>query len=236
MSRVALDVTSGADVAPIHLVHGVNGTIVGYRALATLLGQHRPCYGLEARGVDGRDQPLDCVAALAAAYIDEICAAGAPCRWLVAGWSFGGLVAYEMALQLERAGVRACAAVIDTRALLVPRRHAAVAPGELDPDLAREAVGPGDVVSVERRKATRIAHEQARLRYRPGRLRAPLVVFRADHGDSASTDPTLGFGAVAAGRIHAVAVPGDHITMLSPPHVGMLARELSAWFHAFEQA
>lgn len=240
MSRVALDVTCAADVAPIHLIHGVNGTVVGYGALAARLGKHRPCHGLEARGVDGREQPLDCVAALAAAYIDEICAAGAPRRWLLAGWSFGGLVAYEMALQLERAGLAACAALIDTRALLDLRRDAAVdtrvLAREFDPHVAREALDPGDVVARERLQAAYVAHAHARLRYRPGRLRAPLAVFRAEHGDGASTDPTLGFGAVAAGRIHAVAVPGDHTTVLLPPHVDSLARELSVFFDALEPA
>jgi thioesterase domain-containing protein len=232
VSLVALD-RSAADGTPVYLVHGVNGTVLPYRALVARLGAHRPCRGVEARGVDGEEEPLDCVEALAAAYIDEIRAAGEPRRWLLAGWSFGGLVAYEMAVQLGRAGHATCAALIDTQALVDPRRHRPPARRALAAEFDEHAAGARDRAALERLRAVYAAHVEAMLRYCPGRLRGPLAFLRADGSGCESRDPTLGFGELA-GEVQAFAVAGDHASVLEPPQVDGVAARLSGFFDGFD--
>ncbi|WP_164018764.1 alpha/beta fold hydrolase [Pyxidicoccus trucidator] len=236
MSLVSLHASTSTG-APVFLVHGVMGTVLPYRELAVRLGADRPCIGIEARGVDGRQEPLDCVEALAAAYLDEVRARGAPARWLLAGWSFGGLVAYEMAVQLGRAGIPACAALLDTQALLDPKRHTRpprkeIASG-LDRHLERAGVPREDLLAVERLRTTYVAHVEALLRYHPGRFTGPLTVIHAGQG-LPTEDATLGFGAVAGGPVRTHGVAGDHDSLLAPPHVDAVSGVLRDFFASFD--
>jgi thioesterase domain-containing protein len=63
-----------------------------------------------------------------------------------------------------------------------------------------------------------------------GPIAAPIALLRIEHpdrtgaGDSAS--PAWGWESLTTGVATAVVVPGGHISMLMPPHVGELARRL----------
>jgi acyl carrier protein len=89
---------------PVYCVHGGAGTILDFAAIARHLGEDQPFYGLQARGLYGRDAPLNRVADMAAHYVAEIKEAQPRGPYLLAGYCFGGLIAYEMAQQIEAAG------------------------------------------------------------------------------------------------------------------------------------
>jgi thioesterase domain-containing protein len=81
--------------------------------LAQHLGQDRPFYGLHA---DLTDAPG--IEDTAARYIEAVRGAQPEGPYLLGGWSFGGVVAFEMARQLSRAGDRVgFVAMFDTRAI-----------------------------------------------------------------------------------------------------------------------
>ncbi len=89
--------------APLFLVHAVGGSVTPYLTLAPLLGADQPCYGLEHPGLRG-DTAVWSVSELAAGYlaaVQEVQAAG---PYHLGGWSFGGVVAVEMARQLQSRG------------------------------------------------------------------------------------------------------------------------------------
>ena len=90
---------------PLFLAHPAGGHVVCYRRLAVLLAPDQPVYGLQPRGLeDGGREPIDSLEKMAAFYVDAVrrfCPAG-PYR--LGGWSFGGVVAWEMARQLRAAG------------------------------------------------------------------------------------------------------------------------------------
>ena len=216
MSLVALALRSG-NGTPVFLVHGVGGTALCYRELALRLP--RPCFGIEARGIDGQEAPLDCVEALAAAYLDEIRAQGAPGSWLLGGWSFGGLVAFEMSVQLSRAGLPVGAALLDSRGL--GERSAGEAP-------------PMEGAPLRGLRATQAAHVTALARYRPGRTTAPLLVVRATETPGAA-DPSLGFDALAGGRLETMAVRAAHEGLLLPPAVDIVAGALVGFFAKWDR-
>jgi FkbH-like protein len=89
---------------PLYCMHAAGGTVLFYSDLARALGPDQPVYGLQALGLD-RKRPLqDRVEDMAAHYIKEILAFQPEGPYFLAGSSFGGLVAYEMAHQLEREG------------------------------------------------------------------------------------------------------------------------------------
>jgi amino acid adenylation domain-containing protein len=88
---------------PLFLVHGIGGQILTYTTLPRHLGLDQPLYALQARGVDGTQAPLHRVEDMAAHYLEEARTVTATPVFL-GGFSFGGVVAFEMARQLQARG------------------------------------------------------------------------------------------------------------------------------------
>jgi len=83
---------------PFFCVHGY----AGYTGLVTHLGQDQPVYGL-VQGLDGK-RFYTRVEDLAAHYLRDVRSICPKGPYFLGGHSFGGLVAFEMAQQLRRAG------------------------------------------------------------------------------------------------------------------------------------
>jgi acyl transferase domain-containing protein/thioesterase domain-containing protein/acyl carrier protein len=94
----------GGAKTPFFLVAGMFGNVLNLRHLAQLLGHDRPFYGLQARGLYGDDQPHDDFVQAAADYIAEMRQVQPKGPYLLGGFSGGGLIAWEIARQLELAG------------------------------------------------------------------------------------------------------------------------------------
>ncbi len=89
---------------PFFCVHPVGGTVLCYAELARLLGADQPFYAFQARGLEGEDAPLTDIPTMAAAYIHALQELQPTGPYLLGGWSMGGIVAFEMARQLEAQG------------------------------------------------------------------------------------------------------------------------------------
>jgi acetoacetyl-CoA synthetase len=89
---------------PLFIVHGIFGNVLQLLGLAERLQADRPVYALQARGVDPRLEPHRTIAEMAAAYIDAIRALQPTGPYALAGYSFGGLIAFEMACRLRESG------------------------------------------------------------------------------------------------------------------------------------
>jgi len=83
--------------------HGGGGHVLRFRAMAARLDVDQPFYGLRSPEADGAVARLT-VEDLAAKYIRDIPGSATKGPYLLAGASFGGLIAYEMATQLITAG------------------------------------------------------------------------------------------------------------------------------------
>src|SRR5205085_7620154 len=94
----------GGKRPPLFFVHSLSGICLGYRYLARHLGEDQPFYGLQARGLDGVEAPLTDIEAMAACYLKEVFAAQPRGPYFLGGYSFGGVVAFEMAQQLSARG------------------------------------------------------------------------------------------------------------------------------------
>jgi thioesterase domain-containing protein len=103
----------------------------------------------------------------------------------------------------------------------------------------REATGKHDVAEIfdqrefpaEFRRVLE-AHYQAMREYRAKSYTGRILLFRARtrpllrlHGRD------LGWRQIAAGGLEIITIPGNHETMLKPPHVGVLAQALSTRLH-----
>jgi amino acid adenylation domain-containing protein len=90
--------------APLFLVHPAGGE-PGYASrLGAALPADLPVFGISAAGLSPGEQPFEEIEAMAAAYVAEIRAVQPRGPYFVAGWSFGGIVAYEIATQLLGVG------------------------------------------------------------------------------------------------------------------------------------
>jgi amino acid adenylation domain-containing protein len=103
-ASVLVRLASGGLGEPLFWVHPIGGNVLCYQALARPLGARRPVYGLQAPGLSGEQPPLTRVEDMAAQYIAAIRGVQPNGPYLLAGWSFGGLVAFEIAQQLRRQG------------------------------------------------------------------------------------------------------------------------------------
>jgi len=94
----------GGSKMPLYIVHGAGLNVLLFNALAMNMDAEQPVYGLQAKGLNGIDEPLDVMEEIAANYIAEIVTQNPDGPYALAGYSLGGIIAYEMANQMIAAG------------------------------------------------------------------------------------------------------------------------------------
>ncbi|MFE4277472.1 amino acid adenylation domain-containing protein [Streptomyces goshikiensis] len=89
---------------PLFLVHPVGGGVTCYREVSAALGDEQPVYALPAPALAEGGAPPASVGALAEHCLRAVRAVRPEGPYAVGGWSFGGLVAHEMACRLADEG------------------------------------------------------------------------------------------------------------------------------------
>lgn len=102
---------------PLYIVHGAGLNVLLFKAVAMGLSPDQPVYGLQAKGLNGVDEPFTKIEDMAAHYITAIMRQNPTGPYALAGFSFGGIIAFEMARQLQILGKEVkMLAVFDTYA------------------------------------------------------------------------------------------------------------------------
>lgn len=100
---------------PLFLVHGAGLHVLIFKDLAAYLDSDRPLYGLQPKGLNSQQTPLFAVEDMAEYYIQTLQTVQPQGPYYLGGFSFGGLVAFEMARQLVERGQKvALVALLDT--------------------------------------------------------------------------------------------------------------------------
>src|SRR5581483_1497840 len=89
---------------PLFWIPPAAGTPICYLEQARLLGPDQPSYGLQCPGLGDGRTPLNRIEDLAALFVGAMRSVQPRGPYRLAGWSFGGLVAFEMARQIEQQG------------------------------------------------------------------------------------------------------------------------------------
>ena len=92
---------AGGEKPPILIAHGLSGC-ASFSELAKHIQTEHPIYGIQAKGVDGLDEPFDRIEDMAQFYVEALIEQQLQAPYILIGYSFGGLVALEMAQVLSR--------------------------------------------------------------------------------------------------------------------------------------
>ncbi len=102
---------------PLFCVHAVSGDVLCYADLAHHLGDTQPFWALRSQGIEGECEPLTQIEDMAATYIGALQIIQPQGPYQLAGWSMGGAIAVEMAVQLLASGQKvSLLALIDSYA------------------------------------------------------------------------------------------------------------------------
>lgn len=102
--RLLVGIRRRGDLTPLHLVHSLAGELTWLPLLARRIDDRRPLYGFAAPGLNADVPAPASLNDLAASYLAAVRSAQPRGPYLFGGYSFGGMVAYEMARQAFEAG------------------------------------------------------------------------------------------------------------------------------------
>jgi thioesterase domain-containing protein/acyl carrier protein len=240
---------------PFYFVSGAGGHVLLFRAVATHLGPEQPVYALQPPGLDGKQPFLTRIEDIASYYLREIKAVQPVGPYYLAGYSFGGIVTFEMAQQLRSNGEEVgLLALLDSElrfwefakeslSFINRLKHWA---SRLKSFLG-EPAGPANIWGAMKLRAHRAllrafrtvgrpmprvigdiqdANWFAAANYKPQVYPGQLVLVRCSEVSASDRGgPLLGWGGLAAG-IEVREIPGNHDTIVKEPNVGHLAAAL----------
>ena len=250
----------GCAEPPLFITHGLGGSVIDFYQVVKHIQTPHPIQGMQARGIDGAEEPFDRIEDMAQFYLDAIRQVQPHGPYLLAGYSLGGLVTLEMAQRLTAAGEKvALLAMLDSypdirylsfgqRALLLTRlatRHATTTMklpvSEALSLILRPSHRRSTAPSVSYKPpasgplspAMQRARECAYLaltRYRPKFYLGKINFVRAEIPTDFPADPAAVWSHLAA-QFEVETVPGDHLGIMST-HFESLASALSRYVKA----
>ena len=255
-SRSLVAVQQGAGRTPLFVVHGAGGHVLNIKDLARAMDPRQSVLGLQALGIDGVSVPAETIEAMAGTYLDDVRAVQPHGPYLLAGYSGGGVIAFEMARRLEAAGEPiGVLGLIDTF-------HPQMAVARIDvftrlDRLRRE--GPSYLRDAldRRRKSLRDYRDWRRLEkylaagepiplalrelylirnflraascYEPKPWPGKALLFRAEQVDYyyRAGGPTYGWDKTVLGGIEIIPIPGDHTSIMLGANAARIAQRLA---------
>lgn len=98
-------IQNGANgTTPLFCIPGAGASVAIFYALSLALPVSTPMYGLQARGLDSAIEPHADITSAASAYVKAVRTVQPEGPYRLLGHSFGGWIAFEMALQLTAQG------------------------------------------------------------------------------------------------------------------------------------
>ena len=229
---------------PLFFVHGLGGTVMRFHDLARHMAPDQPFWCFQAQGIDGKLPVLDQVDEMAELYCEHLRKTQSEGPYYLGGYSFGGLVALEMARRLADAGHEiGMLALVDTylvgqdRNTSLLNRFFALSMEQKLAYLKKR--GTRYRRGIRRRidalslpvpvKKVREACALAEQKYRPSPVSVPFTLFRASEKALRGLDGAVnGWHQYAAGGLEIHEIDGDHGNILNEPNVRQLAAALRA--------
>jgi len=235
---------------PFFCIHGLGGTVLRFNALARHMGTDRPFYGVQAQGLEG-DRPFHTsVDEMAAFYIKEIRALQPEGPYNIGGYSLGGLIAFEMARQLQADGQEVgVLALLDTypgkpksnkmllsTLMTLPFREQLKYVAHRAKRIRKGIKRRFEFLFLPRPlKEVRRVFTVAEEKYRPQVYFGSATWFRAtEKGLRGADNPTDDWSKWVTGGVEVHEIVGDHGSVLKEPDVSHLAESLRACLNRAE--
>nr|APD71884.1 non-ribosomal peptide synthetase 6 [Streptomyces sp.] len=249
---VLLPLRTGADGPALFCVHPAAGISWTYSGLLRHIDPQYSVYGIQARGLAGPAELPETIAEMAADYLEQIRTVQPSGPYHLLGWSIGGVIAHEMAVQLQEAGeqVELLAALDSYPEAVVGERPAADEADVLaallqftgiDPAQVTQELTAGLVAGLvagtesalsgldEERIAALVAacRNMQRATHRPRLFTGDLLMFVATRNKNSGSPNPQAWSPYTGGRIHTVNVDCDHDDMTNPEPIGHIGRVLA---------
>src|SRR5579863_7045378 len=105
----------GVEQPPLFVTHGLGGSVIDFFQVVKHIRTSHPIQGMQSKGIDGTEEPFDRIEDMAEFHLDAIRKVQPHGPYLLAGYSLGGLVTFEMAQRLVAAGEKvALLAMLDS--------------------------------------------------------------------------------------------------------------------------
>jgi amino acid adenylation domain-containing protein len=229
---------------PFFFVHGLGGTVLRFHELARHMVPDQPFYGIQAPGLNGKQPAMNRVEQLAAYYLEQLVGVQPEGPYYLGGYSFGGLVAVEMARHLSAKGqVVALLAMVDTYPG-APKSTGSLMGKFLDLSFPQKLAYAQKRAKryrkgIKRRldmlrmplplKNVREACAVAEQHYVPQPYSGKIVLFRAsEKALRGLDDPQGGWAKFASGGLEIHEIDADHGNILNEPQVRHLASSMRA--------
>ncbi|MDZ8084001.1 MAG: amino acid adenylation domain-containing protein [Nostoc sp. DedQUE12b] len=263
---------------PLFCLPGAAGTPFYLYDLARCLGSDQPFYSFQANGLSGESESITPVEDMATQYIQELLVIQPQGPYFLAGHSFGGKLAFEMAQQLLRKGHKvALVAILDTTAPFYQEKpegfdwdHVkwlAQLAGAIEIIYAKKLDISDDILQclvwedqlkyvLERLKnadilppddeitqlnnMVQLLKANSLVNYVPEQVYPTrITLLRASETSAVEEsnseilseilqDSTWGWSKFSTEQVDIHFVPGNHVTMMTQPHVQILAERLKA--------
>lgn len=270
------------DNSPVFCVHPVGGGVIVFKALADNLDTSHPFYAFQAQGLYGDTGPINSIKKMASLYNQSLLSLHKQGPVILSGYSFGGLVAFEMANQLIQAGREVSTLMVfdgaapvyvddfisgnwdqlfsmnDGKWLIMVSqlmeksmkiklnlskgKFIGLPPEKQEEKLIASFMKESDFHGENGQNMIRHmlnvnkANYRAMLSYFPDPIPCGITVFKSEQkvgNDSILTfyknyhEEDLGWGRYSREPVDVITVPGDHYSMLNPPHVFALAKKIN---------
>jgi amino acid adenylation domain-containing protein len=223
---------------PLFIVHSITAEVFSLVPLAKALSTDLPVYAFQSRGLESQEDPLESLEDMARAYIAELRTIQPRGPYRLSGHSLGGVIAFEMAQQLQRQGEQIeLLALFDSFLDEAHDRREAEDPDRIGRIVSFVGAGPAkhyvdQLVPEARERYLGVVRANARalLRYRAARYPGAVLLVRARDGRA---DPREDWAAHCP-ALEVIVVPGTHSSMLEAENVRELAAQLGGRLSALD--
>lgn len=99
-----VEVRAAGKKTPVFLIAGLGGSVVNFEHLSRYLSGDHPVYAIETQGTNKQSEALMSIEEMARVYLEDVQRLQPKGPYYLFGYSFGGLIAFEMAQQLRAGG------------------------------------------------------------------------------------------------------------------------------------
>jgi thioesterase domain-containing protein len=240
--RTLLPIRITGSRAPFFCIHPAGGLSWGFAPLAAHVPADYPLYGLQARGFHDNDPLPASLHDMAAEYIEQIRSVQESGPYHLIGYSLGGVIAQEMAVQLKNQGEEIAALVLLDSAPYKQGRDTAHRDDEtVEREPAEQEIARAVFAAVVRELPVQLSKEEAAIAQRiiqntarisaahqPRMFNGDLIAVSAAVGRPEGISLSEIWAPHTRGEITEFSINCAHVEMLRPENLAKIWEMVSA--------